>query len=94
LLAALTTTPPIELFWRQERAAPCGASGGLPFTHPALSSALAEARLAEAQAQGVKTLVTDDPQVLHHLNHYANNIVMKGLYELLAEQVEGATTTN
>lgn len=87
LLAALTATPPIELFWRQERAMPCGASGGLPFTQPALAAALAEARLAEAQARGVKTLITDDPQTLYHLQRYAKDIAVKGLYELLAEQL-------
>jgi hypothetical protein len=63
----------------------------LPFTHPDLSAALAKARLAEARDQGVKTLITDDPQVLYHLHHYANDITVKGLYELLAEQVEDTT---
>jgi Fe-S oxidoreductase len=89
LLAALSQTRPIELFWRQERAAPCGAGGGLPFTQPELSAKLAQARLTEAQERGVKTLISDDPQVLYHLRRHAdgNKIDIKGLFELLAEQL-------
>ena len=34
LLAALTTQPLHEGFWREQRATPCGASGGLPWTQP------------------------------------------------------------
>lgn len=91
LLAAFTQTPPIELFWRKERATPCGASGGLYFTQPELSAQLAQARLAEAEERGVRTLITDDPHVLHHLqrqtelNH--NAVVVSSLYELLAQQL-------
>ena len=87
LLAEIMHTPPIELYWRQERAQPCGASGGLPFTHPALAATLARTRLAEAEAQGVKTLISDDPQVLYHLQHHTDNVTVRGLLELLAEQV-------
>jgi Fe-S oxidoreductase len=89
LLAALSQTPPIELFWRRERAAPCGASGGLPFTQPELSALLARARLAEAEAYGVKTLFTDDPQVLYQLRRHAggNSLELKGLFELLVGQL-------
>ncbi|MBI1881117.1 MAG: (Fe-S)-binding protein [Chloroflexi bacterium] len=89
LLAAVTQTPPTELFWRKERAAPCGASGGLYFTQPGLSAQLAQARLAEAQERGVRTLITDDPQTLFHLQHQAwnDNVTVKGLFELLAEQL-------
>jgi Fe-S oxidoreductase len=89
LLAALSQTPPIELFWRKERAAPCGASGGLYFTQPELSGQLAQARLAEARERGVRTLITDDPQTLFHLQQQARNgsVVVQGLFELLAEQL-------
>jgi Fe-S oxidoreductase len=91
LLAALTRTPPIELFWRKERATPSGASGGLYFTQPALSAQLAQARLAEAHERGVRTLITDDPHVLHHLQRQAelspNAVTIRSLYELLAEQM-------
>jgi Fe-S oxidoreductase len=89
LLAALSQTPPIELFWRQERAAPCGASGGLPFTQPELSAKLAQARLTEAQERGVKTLISDDPQVLYQLRRQAGggSVEIRGLFELLAGQL-------
>lgn len=91
LLAALTSTPPRELFWRGERAMPCGVSGGLYFTQPALSVQLAQTRLAEAQERGVHTLLTDDPYALHHLQHQAEQsdspVAVKSLFELLAEQL-------
>jgi Fe-S oxidoreductase len=89
LLTALSQTPPVELYWRKERAAPCGASGGLPFTQPELSALLAQARLAEAAAYSVKTLITDDPQVLYQLRRHAvgNTIEIKGLFELLVRQL-------
>jgi Fe-S oxidoreductase len=91
LLAALTQNPPIELFWRKARAMPCGVSGGLYFTQPELSAQLAQARLAEAQERGVRTLISDDPHVLHHLRHHAEHgssgIRVSSLYELLAEQL-------
>jgi Fe-S oxidoreductase len=87
LLAEVMHTPPIELYWRQERAQPCGASGGLPFTQPALASALAQARLAEAEAQGVETLITDAPQTLYHLQRHTDRVTVRGLFELLAEQL-------
>jgi Fe-S oxidoreductase len=89
LLAALSQTPPIELFWRKERAAPCGASGGLPFTQAQLSAQLAQARLNEACERGVKTLITDDPLAFYHLNQYANNGVnVSNLFQLLAAQLK------
>lgn len=88
LLAALALTPPTELFWRMERAAPCGASGGLPFTQPALSANLAQTRLAEAQERGIKTLITDDPASLSQLRQHANgSITVAGLWEMLAAQL-------
>lgn len=90
LLAALSQTPPLELFWRKERAAPCGGSGGLPFTQPGLSAQLAQTRLAEAAERGIKTLITDDPQVLYHLRRYADGttVQVEGLYELLERQLK------
>ena len=92
LLAALSPTPPTELFWRKERAAPSGVSGALQFTQPELSAKLAQTRLAEAQERGIKTVISDDPQVLHHLrNQTANselNIEIVGLFELLAANLK------
>jgi Fe-S oxidoreductase len=89
LLAAVSRTPPLELFWRKERAAPSGASGGLAFTQPELAAKLAQARLAEARERGAKTLVTDEPQVLYHLRRHANGsgVEIRGLFELLAGQL-------
>ena len=91
LLAALTDTPPIELFWRKERAAPCGTSGGLQFTQPNLATQLAQARLSEAQERGVKTIITDDPAVLNHLTNQVEqgqyDLEVIGLFELLAQQL-------
>jgi Fe-S oxidoreductase len=88
LLTALTGLPPRELFWRKERAAPCGVSGGLPFTQPALAAQLAQARLAEAQERGIKTIITDDPHVLYHLRQHTpltpGEIEIRGLFEVLA----------
>ena len=89
LLQAVGCGPLIELFWRQERAAPCGASGGLPFTQPELALELARATLNEAQNRGIQTLITDDPEVLHHLrrSRIDDDPVIVSLYELLAEQL-------
>ncbi len=90
LLAAISQTAPTELFWRQERAAACGVSGGLPFTQPQLSAQLAQTRLAEAAERGVKTLITDDPHALHHLKNQTNSgntVAVRGLFELLAAQL-------
>ncbi len=87
LLGAMTDTPLIELFWRKERAAPCGASGGLPVTQPELAGQLAHSRLTEALERGAKTIITDDPRSLVHLREYALeanlDIAVEGLYELL-----------
>jgi hypothetical protein len=47
--------------------------------------------LAEAQERGVRTLITDDPNVLHHLQRQAekdsSGVRVKSLFELLAEQL-------
>jgi hypothetical protein len=65
----------------------------LPFTQPDLAASLAQARLAEAEAQGVKTIITDDPQVLYHLQHQTDGITIRGLFELLAEQLSSSGAT-
>ena len=87
LLSAISQTPPIELFWRKERAAPCGVSGGLSFVQPELAAHLAQARLDEARQRQVKTIITDDPLTLHHLKQQTQNgnsdVAISGLYELL-----------
>ncbi len=48
LLAAITSQPLREGFWHEQRAAPCGASGGLPWTQPQLAARMANAALADA----------------------------------------------
>jgi len=90
LLAALTTRPPHEGFWREKRATPCGASGGLPWTQPELAAGLARAALADATRAGTRLVVTDAPQCLAHLRAAATEgLEVRGLYEMLAGQMNG-----
>jgi Fe-S oxidoreductase len=89
LLAALTERPLQEGFWRERRASPCGASGGLPLTQPRLASDLARAALADATRSGARVVVTDAPGCLAHLRTNAGaGVEVRGLYELLAEGLE------
>lgn len=86
LLAALLGGAPAEGFWRAKRAASCGASGGLPWTQPALAGALARAAIADALGGARRTLVCDAPGCLAHLRANAGEqTAVRGLYELLAE---------
>jgi Fe-S oxidoreductase len=86
LLGALTSLPLREGFWREQRAANCGASGGLPWTQPDLAAKLARAALADAMSSGARVLVTDAPSCLAHLRAVAGDgVELRGLYELLAE---------
>jgi Fe-S oxidoreductase len=88
LVAALTTQPLREMFWREQRAAPGGAVGGLEFTQPALAARMTRERLAEAAATGAEMLVTEDPLALAHLTAQAQStpIKIEGLYELLIQR--------
>jgi len=89
LLAALTIQPLHEGFWREKRATPCGASGGLPWTQPDLAAGLARAALADASRNGARLVVTSAPQCLTHLRGVAaEGQEVRGLYEMLAGQVE------
>jgi Fe-S oxidoreductase len=89
LLAALTTQPPHEGFWREQRATPCGASGGLPWTQPDLAAGLARVALADATRNGARLIVTDAPQCQAHLRaNAAPGVDVTGLYELLVEGLE------
>jgi Fe-S oxidoreductase len=89
LLTAATSLPLREAFWREQRAAPCGASGGLPWTQPRLASALAQAALKDVASCGARLLVTDAPGCLAHLRQAAlPGIEVRGLYELLVEGLE------
>jgi Fe-S oxidoreductase len=88
LLAALYGDQPgPELFWRANRAHPCGAVGGLDLTHPDIARQLTMARLEGARAAGATTLVTDDPQCLAELRRQSGGLDVVGLYSLLADQL-------
>lgn len=88
LLAAATSLPLREGFWRERRANAAGDSGGLPWTQPELAARLARAALADAAASGATTVVTDSPETLAHLREHADGVQVKGLYEVLAEGLE------
>jgi Fe-S oxidoreductase len=78
-----------ELFWRGDRAHPCGAIGGLDLTHPSLARDLAMARVHDALGAGASVLVTDDPVCQAHLErHAAGAVQVRGLYDLLAERLQ------
>lgn len=88
LAAALGPSGAKNLFFRERRSHPCGATGGLEFTRPQLADQLADARLDDAKRAGASCLVTDDPLCLHQLASRAGGgVTVKGLYELLAERV-------
>jgi Fe-S oxidoreductase len=77
-----------ELFWRADRAHPCGAIGGLDRTHPEIARDLAIARCRDAAAAGAATIVTDDPECAAQLARHAGDTVrVQGLYGLLAERL-------
>jgi heterodisulfide reductase subunit D len=88
LLRAALGGHEVRLFWREQRAHPCGAIGGLEFTQPDIAARLADARLADAATAGARWLITDDPGCLDHLRgRAASGIEVRGLYELLVEQL-------
>jgi Fe-S oxidoreductase len=88
LLAGVMSTAGRELFWRKERAHPCG-NGALQFTSPHISDHLNYARLADAQQAGAQVIVTEDPGCLSHLNRHADRfgLHVQGFYELLADHL-------
>jgi Fe-S oxidoreductase len=89
LLAAMTTLPLREGFWREKRAANCGASGGLPWTQPRLAAQMARAALSDAANGSAPLVVTDAPGCLAHLRAAAETGgQVRGLYELLAGHLE------
>jgi Fe-S oxidoreductase len=90
LASALGAEQRRELFWREHRAHPCGAIGGLPLTRPDIAGALARSRVSDAVSAGARWLITDDPSCAAHLAAYAtDDIEIRGLYELLAVQNAG-----
>ncbi len=89
VIAALTSRPLLEMFWREERAAPGGVTGGLEFTNPALARQMTLNRIAEAAATGADCLVTEDPASLAAFLTHADGSRLKieGLYELIVEHL-------
>jgi len=88
LLAAVMSTAGHELFWRKERAHPCG-NGALQFITPQISNHLTYARLADAQQAGVQIAVTEDAGCLSQLSRHADRfgLHVQGFYELLADHL-------
>lgn len=88
LLEAVLPDSARELFWRDGRAYPCGDLA-LQFTQPQIADALTQARLVDAGDVGARTVVTEGPGSLAHLERHAaaHEIEVKGLYELLAEHL-------
>jgi Fe-S oxidoreductase len=88
LAAVLGSESARDLFWRGDRAHPCGAIGGLEFTSPAVARRLADARLSDATNVGARMIVTEDPSCLAHLDANGRpEVATVGLYELLADRV-------
>jgi len=88
LLAAVLPGAGRELFWRKERAHPCG-NGALQFANPHISNHLTYARLADAREAGARLVVTEDAGCLSHLSRHAERFGLRvqGLYELLADRL-------
>ena len=88
LLNAVLPEPAVELFWRNERAYPCG-NLALEFTAPRISDALTQARLADAARAGAQGVITEGPGSLTHLERHAPvfDLRVRGLYELLANHL-------
>jgi Fe-S oxidoreductase len=61
VLARLLGEPPRSWLRSERQGECCGAGGLLPLTHPELSRAIADARIAEHHAQGSGTLVATCP---------------------------------
>lgn len=88
LSAALGHADARSLFFREHRAHPCGAVGGLEITHPALAARLAAARFGDAASAGARTLITEDPACLHQLRQAGGGaVVVKDLYDVLADRL-------
>jgi Fe-S oxidoreductase len=92
LAAALGETQARRMFWREQRAHPTGASGGLEFTQPALAARLTDARLEDAATAGAVWVIADDAADLRQLRtrvaaSTAPVVEVYGLYELLHERL-------
>lgn len=87
LLSAVLPEPALELFWRDQRAQPCGDLA-LEFTQPEIAAGLTQARLADAAQAGAQGVITEGVGTLVHLERQAAAFGMqaRGLFELLAER--------
>jgi Fe-S oxidoreductase len=85
LLSTVVSSPPLELFWRKDRAHPCG-NVALQFTQPHIADHLTYARLDDAARRGAQRVVTEDAGCLAHLQRHAGRfgLEVQGLYEILA----------
>lgn len=90
LLSSVLPSPTPELFWREERAHPCG-NVALQFTQPEIANHLTYARLDDARQRGARRVVTEDPGCLAHMRRHADRfgLEVQGLYELLAANLDG-----
>ncbi len=87
LSEAALGAPPLELFWRRERAHPVGSTG-IQFSRPDIGIRLTEARLEDALSRGAKTILCEDPTTLHELRlRNQTSLKIEGLYETLLEQL-------
>jgi Fe-S oxidoreductase len=88
LLETVMGEPGRELFWRKERAHPCGNTA-LQFTAPHIARHQNYSRLEDAHQTGAQTIVTEDPGCLSQLAPLAARFGLRvqGLYELLAGAV-------
>lgn len=88
LAAALGDADARRFFFREHRAHPCGATGGLDVTSPAIASQLAASRLADAERAGASLVITEDPACLSQLSAAAGGrVAVKGLFEVLAARL-------
>ena len=87
LCEAALGNPPMELFWRRERAHPVGSTA-IQFTRPDIGIQLTESRLEDATNRGAQMIVCEDPATLHELRlRNQSSLRVRGLYELLLERV-------
>ena len=88
LLNTVLGAPAGELFWRRERAYPCG-NLALEFTHPELAACLTTERLEDARRAGCQIVITEGPGCLVHLARHAPafGLEVRGLYETIVEHL-------
>jgi len=89
VLAKLLGRAPLEFERRREYAFNAGESGQAQAVMPGFTEATAKRRLAEAQALGIRTIVTECPQAWQSLADAAEpfGVEVRSLSELLAQSV-------